>query len=177
MFLLLVIVIAACVLAATFLKKSSDDQRALENHQRDHEGTEALYAKIERDIAIQQCDTCDFLNDINKKEFEAWEKRFCTEDNPGYRIAGINHQGLTPKYIGSFKGLLKAEDWNAFDRNAVAIYWNKKKVGYIPKESSADVFAMLGNGNRQCYGCIYRWYKINESGDQEELLAGKIVLI
>lgn len=132
-----------------------------------------------KEAADEVRDTINFSNSLLKKDFIAWESRFCTQDNPGYRIAGINHQNLTERYCGAFKGTIKREEWNAYDSKALAIFYGRKKVGYIPSESCTDVLQLLGTREKlECYGCIYRWQKITDTGDKrfEEYFAGKIVI-
>lgn len=177
MIILVIVVIAIAFFAFKMIKSDERERRAEAERQRIQEEADALCEKMDREIKQQQQETCDAMNEACQAEFRAWEERFCSGDNPVFRISGISHQGLTYKYVGAFKGLLKAEEWNAFDPKAVAIYWNRKKVGYIPKESSEKVFDMLDGGKLSCYGCIYRWYKINDSDELEENFAGKIVVV
>lgn len=116
-----------------------------------------------------------------KREFNAWEDRFCTPDNPGYKIAGISFQNLSNKDLGAFKGTIRREEWNAFDEKAIAIYRGSKKVGYIAKEDCDEILERLPNqgGKAVCYGCIYRWMEDSEDCFDSNLIrhfAGKIVL-
>lgn len=116
-----------------------------------------------------------------EREFKAWEERFCTSDNPGYKIAGINFKNLSDKHLGAFKGTIRREEWNAFDDKAIAIYQGSKKVGYIAKEDREEILSHLSNqdGKAVCYGCIYRWMEDDEDCFDSNLIphfAGKIVL-
>lgn len=136
-----------------------------------------INAEEQLEQSIQECsETIEQvygeLNQTFRKEFDAWEERFCSEENPGYRIAGINYQKLKDSHLGAFKGHVVREDWNAYDPNALAIYRGKKKVGYIPKEYSTEVIEKFTESVSKlpCYGCIYAWYN-----DEHELrFAGKI---
>lgn len=164
-----------------FVKGHNNEKQELEAQK------ETQLSQAAVDMAIQELEdsmvqTYDEMNALLKKEFVAWEQRFCTESNPGFKIAGINFQHLTDRYLGAFKGTVKYEDWNAYDSKAIAIYRGQKKIGYVPKEEASDVWATLdaSKGKLECYGCVYKWYKREKSpeGDTEyhDFYAGKIVI-
>ncbi len=46
---------------------------------------------------------------------------------------------------------LKAEPENRFDPYAVAIYFNEKKLGYIPKEKNENISKFLNLGYNQLF--------------------------
>jgi len=132
----------------------------------------------------QNASQIEFLHNMNrtlKKEFEAWESRFCVEGRRSYKIAGINLQGLK-KFSGAFQGKIQHEGWNAFDPYAVAIYSGKKKIGYISKDDSQAVYQMLSDKaiDGGCYGCIYTQYNVSDDYDKnmemQIFLVGRIVL-
>lgn len=178
LFFILILIVA--VIIVMIVIKGNEENRQIEENQRrwDEEQELERQRKIEEDAEQerQNQEYCDSLNKASKEEFEAWEARFCSEDNPGFKIAGINLQKLTERNIGAFKGLLKSEDWNAYDPKAVAIYKGQKKVGYIPKEFSASVFDSLKDGKGVCYGCIYIWYKWDKYLGIVSNYAGKIII-
>lgn len=179
MFFLLLFVVIAIVVAAILIVKNQADQQEEEN-QREWEEEKAkeeerrIAERLESQREVKEY--CEDLNKIYRSEMDAWESRFCSEANPGLKIAGVNKQNLTDRYLGAFKGTLKAESWNAYDSKAVAIYRGKKKVGYVPKEFSAKVFDSLTDGNGVCYGCIYKWAEPGYGDKVYEFFAGKIVM-
>lgn len=178
-FFLILVFIVATVIAVKVLKGNEEHRQAEENQRRwEEEQEQERQRKLEEEAEKErrEQEMCESLNEACKEEYEAWKARFCTEDNPGYKIAGINLQKLTERHVGAFKGTLKAEDWNAFDPKAVAIYKGQKKVGYIPKEYSATVFDSLKDGKGVCYGCIYRWYKWEKYLGRVQNYAGKIII-
>ena len=179
MIILLLAVIVAIIIAAVFMRKNQE-KREMEDRLREIEEERAKEREArmaeEAEEQRKMKEHCEELNKIYHAEMEAWESRFCSEANPGIKIAGINKQNLTERYLGAFKGTLKAEDWNAFDSKAIAIYRGQKKVGYIPKEFSAIVFAGLKNGKGLCYGCIYKWVEPGIGNSEDEYYAGKVVL-
>lgn len=180
MLLILTIALAIVIYFAIKVMKKNESQRLADEALKKLEEEETLEEQQrlaeEAEHVRQEQSFCESLNKSCKTEFEAWEARFCTEENRGFRIAGINHQNLSDKYIGAFKGTVKAEDWNAFDPKAVAIYRGQKKVGYIPKEFSADVYSSLKNGKDVCYGCIYAWYDYDKDRGRLQHYAGKVII-
>lgn len=173
--LTIVIVLAFVLAAGVFLKKAGDREdlkRAEIERMKSEEDLAHLSAEVNHEIQ----EAFATMNLACRVEFDAWEARFCSADNPGIRIAGISFQKLSDADLGAFKGTLRAEDWNAFDPNAVAIYRGRKKVGYVPKEQSSEVYDSLANGTSLCYGCIYKWYERGEDGGAKAVFSGKIVL-
>lgn len=41
----------------------------------------------------------------------------------------------------------KREPQNNYDKNSIKVYWNKKHIGYIPRELASDIVPMLDNGD------------------------------
>ena len=177
-FFFIVFIVSVFIVARAI--RQSEIQRQLEENQRKWEEEQAAeeQERIEKEAEQKREEQafCEELNEVCRQEYDAWISRFCSEDNPGYKIAGINLQKLTDRYLGAFKGTLKAEEYNAFDPKAVAIYRGQKKVGYVPKEFSAQVFDSLDDGKGVCYGCIYKWYKLEQYIGRIENYAGRIVI-
>lgn len=78
-------------------------------------------------------------------------------------IAGISHKCST-KDIGAFLGTIKTEPSNPYDPNAIkVIRYDGKHLGYIPKDHTAQVHAMLKNSDNAtelpCIGYIEEGYK------------------
>ena len=173
-FFLLLILLG--IIAVVVFKKKQDVDKETEAHQKSIEAQESFdrsCQELQEDLDKMHRE----LNEALRQEYDAWEQRFCSEENPGYKISGINFQNLTEKQTGAFKGTVVHEDWNAFDPDAVAIYRGKKKVGYIPKEFSKDVRERISStkGKLECYGCIYMWYKWEPGKDSETIFAGKVI--
>ena len=133
------------------------------------------------ELRLEQISFLKEQNELYKQEFYAWEKRFCSNGETVYNIAGINFRNNV-ELRGAFKGRLQAEDWNAYDKYAVAIYGGRKKLGYIPREYSQQVSEMLATKQlmNTCYGCIYQQFEIQDDYssniDPKSFLVGRIVL-
>lgn len=113
-------------------------------------------------------------NNVLTDEYKEWEQR-SGADIYGYNIAGINFRGLNTSHLGRFSGTLRLEEDNPHDPDAVAIYRGRKKVGYIPRSSSAAVHDDLQKegGEANCEGYIYIFF--DEYG--AEKFAGKIIIV
>lgn len=165
-FVILIIIIVAILI---FLVKSSEDrQREKEVHQKYLESQEAF------ENSIAQCkEECDIDLSDPEEEFHDWCRAY-SADVIGYNIAGINFRHLDYSHIGEFDGTIRIEEGNPYDENAVAIYRGRKKVGYIPRDHSAEIHQLLENsgGSASCSGFIY--YFIDE--ELRERFAGKIII-
>jgi hypothetical protein len=77
------------------------------------------------------------------------------------KVAGLQYgECVDEEFIPGEDLILTREPQNQYDRYAVAIYKEAKKVGYIPKIYSRIIASMLDNGEK-----IYtrvRYYKAQE---------------
>lgn len=113
--------------------------------------------------------TGDALLDI---QYEEWQERYDADEN-GFSIAGANFRNLDETHLGEFIGKLKLEPDNPYDKNAIAIYRGRKKVGYIPRGMTIllkEQFKING-GSMECFGFIHTF--INEDG--LERFAGTVI--
>ena len=73
-----------------------------------------------------------------------------------YTVAGFQyHEGPLHKYSMSVgdEVILKPEPENPFDHNAIAIFWNNIKIGYIPRVKTNLVRKFMKNAS-QLFGNI-----------------------
>ncbi len=72
--------------------------------------------------------------------------------NKGFKLATLKVAGLQygevvdEVFVPTQKLEFKREAHNAYDKYAVAIYKDEKKVGYIPKENARIIASLLDNG-------------------------------
>lgn len=63
------------------------------------------------------------------------------------KVAGLQYGKMKSAiFVPKEKLILKRESQNIYDKYAVAIYYNEKKVGYIPKQNSRIIASLLDNG-------------------------------
>ena len=63
------------------------------------------------------------------------------------KVAGLQYGEMKSAiFVPKEKLLLQREPQNAYDKYAVGIYHDEKKVGYIPKENSRIIASLLDNG-------------------------------
>ena len=86
------------------------------------------------------------------KEFK---RDFTIERRRSFEIAGINKHSyrdnlylLGDKYYDGAHLDLKAEPWNEYDPNAIAIYLYGRKLGYIERDNTDDVSYIMTFSNR-----------------------------
>jgi len=56
---------------------------------------------------------------------------------------------------------LRREPTNPHDRNAIEIYWNKIKLGYVPKADNSVIAQLIDRGNR--LNAYITWLKEDEN--------------
>lgn len=68
-----------------------------------------------------------------------------------YEIRGIKYRNLAPSIDGPFKGYIKAELNNPYDKFAVGVYnENDLLLGYLPREKNRPVHkALMEDGNKK----------------------------
>lgn len=80
-----------------------------------------------------------------------------------YNIAGINFRKGLSRYEGPFMGYILPEPFNAYDRNAIAIYHEDgKHLGYIPADETDDVRTLSLPFPITIWGEIERDYDFDE---------------
>lgn len=63
------------------------------------------------------------------------------------RVAGLQYaEMMNDVFVPAERLQLKREADNAYDKYAIAIYKNDKKVGYIPKDNTHILASMIDNG-------------------------------
>ena len=66
-----------------------------------------------------------------------WPKDKSQFDIVEFNIAGISHRDGIKNYLGEFKGTLKPEPTNMYDKNAIKILApDGHHVGYVPKDTT-----------------------------------------
>lgn len=63
------------------------------------------------------------------------------------KVAGLQYgECVSDNFTSTEELIYKRENRNKYDKYAVAIYKNRKKVGYIPKENSRIIASLLDSG-------------------------------
>ena len=122
--LTIVIVLAFVLAAGVFLKKAGDREdlkRAEIERMKSEEDLAHLSAEVNHEIQ----EAFATMNLACRVEFDAWEARFCSADNPGIRIAGISFQKLSDADLGAFKGTLHKWYERGEDGGAKAVFSGK----------------------------------------------------
>lgn len=89
-----------------------------------------------------------------------------------YSIAGINYSGLQIDGLVRWRGCLMLDDHNEHDPNAVAIYAEGRRIGFIPREDAADVRAEMVKMDRCAIECHGYCNKTTDDDGEQYMFGG-----